>query len=194
MRAALGSGRAPLSFSFSSRLLLILLPMISDETIERVRREARIVAIVGERVKLVQRGRSHLGLCPFHKEKTPSFNVNEERGFYHCFGCSASGDAIKFVRELDGLSFVDAVRHIAERQGIEIIETGSETERREQAEARRRREELYAIGETAAVFFEKMLRAHPLARYATEELERRGLDPTAKEGPVAEAPTGFRIG
>ena len=78
--------------------------MIADETIDRVRREARIVTLVGERVKLTLRGRSHVGLCPFHKEKTPSFHVNEERGFYHCFGCSASGDAIKFVRELDGLS------------------------------------------------------------------------------------------
>jgi len=168
--------------------------MIADETIDRVRREARIVAIVGERVKLTQRGRSHLGLCPFHKEKTPSFNVNEERGFYHCFGCSASGDAIKFLREMDGLSFVEAVRYIAERQGIEILETGSEDERREYAEARRRRDELFAIGDVAAQYFEKMLRAHPFAHYAVAELRRRGLDPALREGPVAEALSAFRIG
>jgi DNA primase len=168
--------------------------MIADETIDRVRREARIVAIVGERVKLTKRGRSHVGLCPFHKEKTPSFHVNEERGFYHCFGCSASGDSIKFLRETDGLSFVDAVRYIAERQGIEVLETGSEEERREHAEARRRREELFAAGEAAAVYFEKMLKSHPFARFAVEELERRGLDPAASEGPVAEALAAFRIG
>ncbi|HVW25954.1 MAG TPA: DNA primase [Polyangiaceae bacterium] len=168
--------------------------MLAEQTIDRVRREARIVAIVGERVKLTLRGRSHVGLCPFHKEKTPSFHVNEERGFYHCFGCSASGDAIKFLREMDGLSFVDAVRYIAERQGIEIVETGSEDERREYAEARRRRDELFAIGETAAAYFEKMLRTHPLAPLAVAELHRRGLDPSLRDGPVAEALAAFRIG
>ncbi|HVU01819.1 MAG TPA: DNA primase [Polyangiaceae bacterium] len=168
--------------------------MIADETIDRVKREARIVAIVGERVKLTQRGRAHIGLCPFHKEKTPSFNVNEERGFYHCFGCNASGDAIKFLRELDGLSFVDAVRYIAERQGIEVVETGSDREIREQAEARKRREELYVAGEAAAAFFERELRHNPLAGYAVKELERRGMDLSAKDGPMADAIRGFRLG
>src|ERR1044071_4617267 len=168
--------------------------MIADETIDRVRREARIVAIIGERVKLTKRGRSYLGLCPFHKEKTPSFPVNEERGFYHCFGCAESGDAIKFVREVDGLSFVDAVRSIAERQGIEVIETGSDDERRQHAEARRRRDELFSANEAAALFFERMLATHPLGRYAAEELGRRGLDARAKEGPVGEALRAFRIG
>ncbi|HEX4335910.1 MAG TPA: DNA primase [Polyangiaceae bacterium] len=168
--------------------------MLAEETIDRVRREARIVTIIGERVKLSLRGRSHTGLCPFHKEKTPSFHVNEERGFYHCFGCSASGDAIKFLREMDGLSFVDAIRYIAERQGIEILETGSEDERREHAEARRRREELFAAGEVAASYFEKMLSTHPLAGFALEELTRRGLDYSEKSGPAAEALAAFRIG
>jgi DNA primase len=168
--------------------------MLADETIDRVRREARIVAIIGERVKLTLRGRSHVGLCPFHKEKTPSFHVNEDRGFYHCFGCSVSGDAIKFVRETDGLSFVDAVRYIAERQGIEIVETGSDAERREQAEARRRRDDLFTAGEAAALYFEQMLRTHPLAPIAVAELARRGLDVTLSEGPVPEALAAFRIG
>ncbi len=168
--------------------------MIADETIDRVKREARIVAIVGERVKLVLRGRSHVGLCPFHKEKTPSFHVNDERGFYHCFGCGASGDSIKFLREVDSLSFVDAVRYIAERQGIDIVETGSDAERREQGEARRRREELYVAGEAAAAYFERMLRTHPLSAFATDELLRRGLDPSVEDGPIAEALRAFRIG
>ena len=168
--------------------------MIADETIERVRREARIVTIIGERVKLTLRGRSHVGLCPFHKEKTPSFHVNDDRGFYHCFGCAASGDAIKFLREQDGLSFIDAVRYIAERQGIEIVETGSDAERREQSEARRRRDELFAIGETAAAYFERMLVSHPLAPLADVGAERRGLDPSLTTGPVAEALRAFRIG
>lgn len=168
--------------------------MISDETIERVRREARVLEIVGERVKLTKRGRSYTGLCPFHKEKTPSFHVNEDRGFYHCFGCGESGDAIKFLREQDGLSFVDAVRHIAEHQGIPIVETGSDAEQREQMEARRRRDELYSAGESAAAYYEKALTTHPLGHLAISELARRGLDARAKEGPVADALKAFRIG
>jgi len=168
--------------------------MIADETIDRVRREARIVAIVGERVRLVKRGRSYVGLCPFHKEKTPSFHLNEERGFYHCFGCAASGDAIKFVREVDGLSFVDAVRAIAERQGIEVVETGSDDERRQHAEARRRRDELFAANEAAALYFEKMLAGHPFARYATDELKRRGLEIDGRDELVTGALRAFRIG
>lgn len=168
--------------------------MISDDTIERVRREARIVEIVGERVKLTRRGRSHTGLCPFHKEKTPSFHVNEERGFYHCFGCGVSGDAIKFLREQDALTFVDAIRYIAERQGIQIVETGTDAERREQSEARRRRDELYAAGEAAAQFFEKMLASHPLAHLAVEELSHRGLTYPPQEGFMADALAAFRLG
>ena len=155
--------------------------MIADETIDRVRREARIVAIVDERVKLTLRGRSHVGFCPFHKEKTPSFHVNEERRFYHCFGCAASGDAIKFVREVDGLSFVDAVREIAERQGIEIVETGSDDERREHAEARRRRDELYTAKKPPRSSSNETPRTR--SRTPRTSFERRGLDPNARKGP-----------
>lgn len=167
--------------------------MLSDETVERVRSETSIAAVVGERVRLQKRGRSLLGLCPFHQEKTPSFHVNEERGFYHCFGCGASGDAIRFVRELDGLTFVEAVRRLAETQGIEIVETGTDAERKQQAEVRRRRDELYSVSESAAAFFERMLRTHPLGRIAHAELARRGLDPGATP-TCAEALRAFRVG
>src|SRR6185503_20739102 len=99
-----------------------------------------------------------------------------------------------FVREVDGLSFVDAVRAIAERQGIEVVETGSDDERRQHAEARRRRDELFGANEAAAQYFEKMLSTHPLRHYAVEELRRRGLDAAEREGPVATAPRAFKIG
>jgi DNA primase len=168
--------------------------VISEETIDRVRREARVDVIIGERVRLQRKGRSLLGLCPFHKERTPSFNVNVERGFYHCFGCGASGDAIRFLRELDGLSFVEAVRAIAEAQGIEVVESGSDVEQREARESRRRRDELHEVGLVAAEFYQAMLRAHPLASAARLELARRGLDVDAPSGPVAEALASFRIG
>lgn len=168
--------------------------MIGQETIDRVRRETKIVELVGESVKLQRRGRSFTGLCPFHKEKTPSFHVNAERGFYHCFGCHASGDAIKFVQETEGLDFVEAVRSLAERAGIDIIENESDAERKQQAELRRRQQELYDIGDRAAEYFERMLREHPLADHARAELARRGLTPTSPTDAMADALQAFRMG
>jgi len=168
--------------------------VIGQETIDRVRQQTGIVALIGESVKLQKRGRSHVGLCPFHKEKTPSFHVNEERGFYHCFGCGASGDAIKFLQEVSGLPFVEAVRELAARVGIEVIEDASDAERKQQAEARRRQQELYEVGNAAAAFFERMLREHPLGRGALGELERRGLSPASPTDSIADALQAFRIG
>jgi DNA primase len=168
--------------------------VIGQETIDRVRQQTGIVALIGESVKLQKRGRSHVGLCPFHKEKTPSFHVNEERGFYHCFGCGASGDAIKFLQEISGLPFVEAVRELAARVGIEVVEDASDAERKQQAEARRRQQELYEVGNAAAAFFERMLREHPLRRGALGELERRGLSPTSSTDSIADALQAFRIG
>lgn len=168
--------------------------MISQETVDRVKGGMNAIRIIGEYVKLERRGRSHLGLCPFHKEKTPSFHVNDERNFYHCFGCGASGDPIRFLMEHEGLSFVEAIRHIAEREGIEVIETGDDQDRRQAAEARRRLEEMYDAGALAAGFYERMLRDHPLAEYARLELRRRGLNPDQQSGPEVDALRAFRVG
>lgn len=167
--------------------------MISHETIETVRHQLSIVSVIGERVRLERRGQSHLGLCPFHKEKTPSFHVNAERGFFYCFGCQAGGNVISFVQQLDGLTFPEAVRALAERAGIEVKETGSLSERKQEAESRRRRDELYAAGSVAAEFFERCLEEHPLGRYARAELGRRRLDPEADPG-AAETLRAFRVG
>ena len=168
--------------------------MIAQETIDRIRQQTGLVELIGESVKLVRRGRSHVGLCPFHKEKTPSFHVNEERGFYHCFGCGEHGDAFKFVQQVEGLEFIEAVRRLAERGGIQIVETASDAERRRQTEARRRQQELFDVGETAAAFFERMLREHSLANYARDELAKRGLVAEDATGPIADALQAFRIG
>jgi DNA primase len=178
--------------------------MISPETIALVKERTDLVALIGETVRLTRRGRSFTGLCPFHKEKSPSFHVSPERGFFHCFGCKKSGNAIDFVMEVDGQTFVEAIRSLAERSGIEVIETATEAERREANAARRDRDELYAVNNLAATYFEHMLRggpgmkAHPLARYAREELAKRGLalpedggDPLS---PIADALQAFRIG
>jgi DNA primase len=168
--------------------------VIGQDTLDRIRRETDLVALIGESLKLSKRGRSFVGLCPFHKEKSPSFHVNPERGFYHCFGCHESGDAIKFVTKLEGLDFLEAVRRLADRCGIEVIDTVSDAERREQAEARRRSEELYELMDVAAAYFERMLREHPLSAWAQRELERRALTPEQPTDAVADALQAFRVG
>jgi DNA primase len=167
--------------------------VIGQETLDRVRREIGIVELIGQTVRLQKRGRSHVGVCPFHKEKTPSFHVNAEKGFFYCFGCQAGGNVISFVQQVDGLTFPEAVRELAERAGIEVQETGSAAERQQETEARRRRDELYVAGSLAAEYFERCLREHPLAGYARAELERRQLTPELADG-AKDALAAFRIG
>jgi DNA primase len=168
--------------------------VIGQDTLDRIRRETDLVALISESLKLVRRGRSFVGLCPFHKEKSPSFHVNPERGFYHCFGCHASGDALKFVQENEGLEFIEAVKRLAERAGIEIELDISEVDRRQQLEARRRSDEHYEVTSLAAAWFERMLREHPLSGYAQAELERRELVPSTPTDAVADALQAFRVG
>lgn len=168
--------------------------MISSETIQRVRDQVKIAVVVGERVKLERRGRSLTGLCPFHKEKSPSFHVNDERGFYYCFGCHASGDAIKFVQELEGLSFIEAVRELAEQLGIDVVETRTEQERRQDNEARRRRDELFAVNHAAATYFQRCLETHELRHYGHAELARRGMDFQRLTESQKQSLEAFRIG
>src|SRR3954451_24835341 len=115
--------------------------MISPETIALVKERTDVVALVGETVKLTRRGRSFVGLCPFHQEKTPSFHVNAERGFFHCFGCKESGGAVDFCMKVEGYSFPEAVRALAERGGIEVTETLTDQERREAGAARKSKED-----------------------------------------------------
>ncbi|XXX71858.1 DNA primase [Sorangium sp. So ce134] len=176
--------------------------MISPETIALVKERTDLVALIGESVRLTRRGLSFTGLCPFHKEKTPSFHVNPNRGFYHCFGCKETGSAIDFVMKLEGRTFAEAVRALAERAGIEVAESLTEAERREAQAARKSKDDLYAVNHLAATFFEHSLRGgpgggpHPLARYAHEELRRRGLPLRDDDGvdPISEALQAFRIG
>ncbi len=128
---------------------------IDDASIERVRKAADIVAVVGEYVRLKRAGRNHVGLCPFHEEKTPSFNVNPARQFYHCFGCGVGGDVFSFVMEMENLDFPESVRLLAQRYNVQITETG----RRDDGSGRRRREALYELLEQAAVFYRRLLDA-----------------------------------
>ncbi|MGO8872945.1 MAG: DNA primase [Acidimicrobiales bacterium] len=106
---------------------------IPDEDVAAVRTATDIVALIGEHAALKRQGRRWVGLCPFHGEKTPSFSVNADEGFYYCFGCQAKGDAISFVRAIEHLDFVDAVRRLADKSGVTIHEdasTGRDSQRR----------------------------------------------------------------
>lgn len=91
----------------------------NDGTLESFKRSLPLADIVGRYVKLTRRGREHQGLCPFHQEKTPSFSVVEEKGFYHCFGCGAHGNAIDFIMAVEGLPFADALKRVSDLAGIE---------------------------------------------------------------------------
>jgi DNA primase len=171
--------------------------VIRDETIAAVKERVDLVALVREHVQLTRAGRSFKGLCPFHREKTPSFHVNPERRSYHCFGCSAHGGAIDFVMQLEGLAFPEAVRALGERYGIEVLESGSSAERGEQHERRRERDELYGTMRLAAVYFAEQLvpgRGHPLAALARAELARRALAWGGSDATVAAALAAFQVG
>ncbi len=166
-------------------------PVIAQETIDRIRDLANIADIIGESVKLERKGRSLTGLCPFHKEKSPSFNVNEERGFYHCFGCKASGDVFKFVQETEGLTFIEAVRALGEKLGIEIEDDLSSAEKKRRAAEKRQEQALFDVNASAARFFEEMLEEHEHAKFAHQELARRNLP---YDGPARSVLQNFRIG
>ncbi len=167
--------------------------MISPATIERVRDRADIVAVISETVpSLKRRGRSFVGLCPFHKEKSPSFHVNPDRGFFHCFGCKESGSVIDFVMKQESATFPEAVRSLAERYNIEIEEDRG-PERPEQDRLKKLRDDLYAVNAAAATFWEEELKTNEHAHFAHEELKKRGI-PFAESDEIDGVLRGFRIG
>jgi DNA primase len=147
---------------------------IDDASIERVRRAADIVAVVGEYVQLKRRGQNHVGLCPFHEEKTPSFNVHAARQFYHCFGCGAGGDVFSFVMEMEKMDFLEAVRHLARKFSVEVTETADRS-----GAVRREREGLLRALERAAMLYQRFLTS-PAGVRGREFLERRKV-PTEME-------------
>ncbi|MBN2339042.1 MAG: DNA primase [Acidobacteria bacterium] len=101
------------------------MPFFEDHVLDEVRNSVNIVSLVSEYVSLRKRGRNHLARCPFHNEKTPSFNVNEEKQIFMCFGCGLGGDVFKFIMQIEHLSFPESVRFLAERSGIRLPEASS---------------------------------------------------------------------
>lgn len=168
--------------------------MISPETIALVRDRTDILAVIGEGVpSLKRRGRSWVGLCPFHKEKSPSFHVNPDRGFFHCFGCKESGSAIDFLMKHEGYTFPEAVRALAERAGIAVEESKNTAQITEADRQRKAKDDLYAVNALAATYFEEQLRKHEHCAFAIEELEKRGVPP-GKDPKIDEVLQAFRIG
>jgi len=137
--------------------------------LDELRARVPLSALIGRRVRLVRAGRELKGLCPFHAEKTPSFHVVEDKGFFHCFGCGAHGDAIGFLMRLDGLSFMEAVERLAAEAGLAVPRPSPEA-----AEAAARTASLLEVAEAAAQAFARRLRL-PEGRRAFDYLRGRGL-------------------
>ena len=161
---------------------------VPPEFIEDLRQRVPLSDIIGRRVKLVRKGRRFSGLCPFHSEKTPSFSVVDDDGFYHCFGCGAHGDAISFLREMDGLDFMEAVERLADMAGLAM----PKSTRIDPMVTRQRKVALDILEETAR-FFEARLR-DGVGRNAVHFIKQRGLDgATVKKFRIGYAPkSGLR--
>ena len=141
--------------------------------LDEIQRRTDIVQLIGRRVKLARKGRVFWGLCPFHKEKSPSFKVDNERRNYKCFGCGEGGSAFKWLMDVEGLSFRESVEKLAGEAGVELPQWTPEDEAREQ-----KKKSLYDIIELACGFFEQQLQAQGAGR-AREYLLSRGLDDAA---------------
>ena len=156
-----------------------------DHFLDDLRARAPLVDVIGRHVKLARRGREWLGLCPFHNEKTPSFTVNEEKGFYYCFGCQAHGSVFDFVMRREGLAFPEAVERLAAEAGMEAPKPSPEARARDEARTR-----LLDAMACAAEWFQGRLAADS-GRNAREYLKDRGLaDGTVEEFRLGYAPPG----
>ncbi|MFU8811640.1 MAG: DNA primase [Balneolaceae bacterium] len=144
--------------------------MLGDQKKEEIRDAADIVEVVGDYVRLKRSGSGFTGLCPFHDEKTPSFHVNPSMGIYKCFGCGESGDVYSFVMAMEGVSFPEALRSLAERYGISLPEYDQPQDREEQHE----REGIMHALRFAGLFFYRMLNELEEAEPARAYLEKRG--------------------
>ncbi len=155
----------------------------TPDFLDELRSRLTLSEIVGRRVALKRKGREHSGLCPFHNEKTPSFTLNDQKGFFHCFGCGAHGDVVGFVMRSEGLAFPEAVERLAREAGLALpVASPAERERVQQAAS------LQEVVEKAAMWFERQLWSAAGAG-ALDYLRRRGLsDETIRRFRLGYAP------
>ncbi|WP_417319758.1 DNA primase [Emcibacter sp.] len=157
----------------------------SPDFLEEIRSRLPVSEVVGRKVRLVRKGREHSGLCPFHNEKTPSFTVNDDKAFYHCFGCGAHGDIIRFVTETEGLSFPEAVERLAAQAGLPMPEYTPEDRVKTE-----KRKNLYDVMEAACHWYQSQLRTRA-GKQGLDYLLRRGLsEPTIRDFRLGYAPDG----
>lgn len=156
--------------------------MIPDDVITQIRDAADIIQVIGQHVQLRKAGRNWKGLCPFHGEKTPSFNVSPDKGFYHCFGCQKHGDVFTFIMELEGKSFVEAAEQLANRFGIVVPRIEEPPEVRK---ARGERVAMLDINRIATAFYREML---------TDRRGEPGRAYLAKRGVSTETADKFQLG
>ncbi len=142
---------------------------ISQQTLERIKAAADIVDVVGEHVTLQPAGKNFKGLCPFHQEKTPSFFVSKERQLFHCFGCGEKGGSINFIQKFKRLSFVDAIRDLADKYNIPLDLSERRTDSKET-------DKLFQINQMAEDYYQLALTNFDTGKIALEYLTKRGLD------------------
>lgn len=145
--------------------------LYSDELVEEIRSRNDIVTIIGAYIRLQKKGSNHMGLCPFHNEKTPSFSVSASKQMYHCFGCGVGGNVFTFIMEYENYSFIEALKFLAERAGIQLPEQEYSEEAKKQADIKGR---LLEANKQAAKYFYYQLKS-PRGQAAYEYLINRGL-------------------
>lgn len=157
---------------------------IPEEIVRQIQQTADIIDVVGDYVSLKKRGVNLIACCPFHNEKTPSFNVNPVRGIYKCFGCGKAGDSVKFIMDIEGISYPEALRHLAKKYGIEIPETEQTPE---EIQAQNERESLYIALNFAKTFYQEQLTK-------TEEGQSIGLSYFRERGFSDPTMQAFELG
>ncbi|AYQ32095.1 DNA primase [Runella sp. SP2] len=152
---------------------------ISNDTADRIKQTADIVEVIGDFVSLKKRGANYIACCPFHNEKSPSFNVNPVRQIYKCFGCGAAGDSVKFVMDIEGVSYGEALRHLAQKYHIEVEE---EQQTPEEVLRQNERDSLYIVLNFAQKHYQKLLIEHEEGQaIGLSYFRNRGFnDPTIK--------------
>src|SRR5919109_5098263 len=161
------------------------MPLFPAQFIEDLKHQADIVVVIQDYVSLKKTGATYKGLCPFHAEKTPSFHVNRDKGFFHCFGCQAGGDVFKFLELHEKIGFADAVKLLAQRFGVPLPEMEESDEQRANAAER---ETLLKVHEAAAAWFRQRLASNAGARIR-RQIDARGItDATSQALGLGYAP------
>lgn len=163
--------------------------MIPQDFIDDLLSRVDIVEVIGSRVKLKKTGHNHMGLCPFHDEKSPSFSVNDDKQFYYCFGCHASGTALKFLMEYERMDFVTAVESLAARVGLEVPR---EQQSPQQVEAQNKRKSIYELLVQVSDYYRLQLKSGKGREVAVDYLKARGVSGRiARDFALGFAPSGW---